>query len=152
MTRRVSEMALFDYDVDDFKNESNLLPNGEYVMCVKSAEIKDTKDKTGQYINASFEVLDGKFKGRIVFSMFNILNKSEKAQNIGRAQDKALRTAVNVDDPKALSDLYRRPFVGVVTTKKDDEYGDKNEVKVFKAMSGKPWESKVSNDDDGAPF
>jgi len=146
-------MSLFDYDVNDFKDDSSVIPAGDYVMIALSADLKDTKDGMGQYVNTRFQVVEGPYKNRQMFMMFNTKNASEKAQNIGRAQFKAFRTAIGLDAIEKLDQLLRKPFVGSVVIKKDDGFGDKNQVTKFQPTKagGKPWEPSTVIEED-APF
>jgi hypothetical protein len=62
------------------------LPAGWYQVTINKAELRNTKDETGQYIAVRYDVTGPTHQGRVVFGNLNIKNKSEKAESIGRAQ------------------------------------------------------------------
>jgi len=62
------------------------LPSGWYQVSINKAELRNTKDETGQYIAVRYDVTGPTHQGRVVFGNLNIKNKSEKAESIGRAQ------------------------------------------------------------------
>jgi len=62
------------------------LPAGEYSVTIDGADLKQTKAGDGTYINLKMIVDGPTHTGRIVFSMLNIQNPSQKAEAIGRGQ------------------------------------------------------------------
>jgi hypothetical protein len=42
------------------------IPAGKYVAAVVASEMKPTKAGTGNYLELTFEVLEGEFKGRMI--------------------------------------------------------------------------------------
>jgi len=71
------------------------MPAGEYVAIATASEWKDTKAGTGQYLEITWEVIEGDHKGRKLWSRLNLKNPSDKAveiasrelADIGRAVD-----------------------------------------------------------------
>jgi len=62
------------------------LPAGEYSVTIDGADLKQTKAGDGTYINLKMIVDGPTHMGRIVFSMLNIQNPSQKSEAIGRGQ------------------------------------------------------------------
>jgi hypothetical protein len=112
------------------------IPEGEYTMEVKAAEIKPTKAGDGEYINIQTVVLGPSFAGRVVFTIVNIKNKNETAEAIGLRQLKELRTACGIAVLRDTDELLGRCFIGKVKIQKSSEYGDKNTVTSFKSING----------------
>ena len=79
---------------DDTGGDYTPLPEGEYSVTIKDAEVKATNDGTGQYIKLRLDVQGPTHAGRVVFSNINIRNKSEQAEQIGRGQLKAVMSAL----------------------------------------------------------
>ena len=108
------------------------LPAGWYSATINKAELKPTKDGTGQYIAIRYDITGPTHQGRVVFGNVNIRNKSEKAEEIGRAQLGDIMRSVGL---KQVSDTDQ--LVGgslqIKLEIKTDDYGTKNEVKGFKA-------------------
>jgi len=59
------------------------LPAGWYQVTINKAELRNTKDGTGQYIAIRYDVTGPTHQGRVVFGNINIRNKSQKAEEIG---------------------------------------------------------------------
>ena len=132
------------YDLSGNKvNDFELLPSGRYVTACEDAVVKETKAGTGEYIELKLTVLSPKpFEGRKLWTRFNVVNPSEKAQQIGRDQLKTFMTMGKVKNPNKLenvTDLIGLKTVSVVQ-KLEDAYGEKNEVKRFEEIkaSGQP--------------
>jgi hypothetical protein len=113
------------------------LPAGWYEVKVSGAELKDTKNGTGQYISVKYDVLGPSHQGRIVFGNLNIRNANPKAEEIGRRQLGDLMRSIGLDKVRDTDQLIG----GVLKIKLDirpatDGYAAQNEVREFKAMEG----------------
>lgn len=117
------------------------IPDGIYTAEVKKAELKDTKDGTGQYINLQFSVLGPTHAGRVVFAIVNIKNKNQQAEEIGLRQLKELRIACGIATLRDTDELVGRSMKIKVKTQKSEEYGDKNTVAAFISANGSPLPS-----------
>jgi len=129
--------------------ESGLtIPPGNYVVIADEAEVKDTKNGTGQYINVKFKVLGGKFDGRFLFQMFNIKNANPKAVEIGLSQLKTFMKCAGVQDFKLTSalDLVGLKALAAVKTRTDD-FGEKSVISFFKPL---PKDGATSGEQAGA--
>ncbi len=129
-----------------------LLPKGEYLLTVDTAAEKNTKANTGKFVAVSFEVIGGTFTGRKLFSNFNIVNPSEKAQNIGRAQFAAFCTALGVPKLKSVDDLAalsgRTLFASVDIEIRKDTKEKQNKITAFRSRTAaKPVTTSPSTDD-----
>jgi hypothetical protein len=131
--------------------ETDLLVEGEYAMQVEDAEIKETKAGTGEYISVKLKVLEGTRKGKTVYHMFNIKNPNPEAVRIGHQQLKSFMMAAGFSSfvLKSASDLCGATVVARVKIKKDDTYGDKNNITGFKSYTGAQNEGV---DADSIPF
>lgn len=113
------------------------LPAGDYQVSIESAEIKDTNDKTGQYIKLKMKVNGPTHAGRVVFSNLNIRNKSPKAEEIGRQQLGDIMRAVGLATLTDTDQLIGAPLTVKLAVKPaDGQYEAGNEVKAYKALSG----------------
>lgn len=127
------------FDLTNAKsNNFENLPDGKYAVACTDAVMKDTKDATGEYIKATFTIVNGEHKDRKIYTNFNVKNKNPKASEIGMGQLKSFLENSNYkgefkfetpnDVPVAMCGL----IVGVKTkTKTDPTYGDKTEVSYF---------------------
>ncbi len=128
-------MARFDFNPEDYKDEVNNfqpVPRGEYKLKCVEAEEFDTKDNTGTYIKAKFEIVDGPYENRKIFQNFNINNKSDKAQAIGRGQIYAWSVACGKPNADDTDQLLECVFVGLVDIEEGKAgYSDQNRIKRF---------------------
>ena len=128
-------MAKFGFNVDEVDvNEGpsyELLPEGEYTLKAIDAEEKETSTG-GEMIVAKFEVVGGKHDGRWVWQNFNIKNRSETAQRIGRQQLVAWATACGKPDADDTDKLLDKRFNAIIGIQKGTGgYKDSNTIKQF---------------------
>lgn len=128
-------MANFGFNVAEVAPAQGFdaLPAGEYKVNVEESELKVTKAGTGQYLNLSLRVIEGPFQNRIIFDRMNIDNPNPVAQQIGREALSALCHACGKPGAMDSAELHNIPVIAKVVVKKDDQYGDKNEVKSYKS-------------------
>jgi len=142
-------MAYLDQAIDinelpeDTGGDFSPLPEGEYSVTIKDAEIKATNDGTGQYIKLRLDVTGPTHSGRVVFTNLNIRNKSQAAESIGRGQLRSVMLAVGLQTLQdtdqlvggsMLVKLAVRPARTDAATGKT--YEASNEVKAFKSAGG----------------
>lgn len=113
---------------------------GTYTVQVDKAETKNTKDNEGQYIEATFKVSEGDFKGRQLRHRFNIKNKSEMAQDIGLSQLKTflLCSGHSGKNLEGVSELVGLKVQVVVHLKKDMKGEMRPEIKYFQTLTETP--------------
>lgn len=134
-------MALLSqsFDVNDLPAQQNdfaPLPEGWYQASINSAEIRDTKDKTGQYIAIRYDILGPTHQGRVVFGNVNIKNKSTQAEEIGRQALGSIMRAIGlarVDDTDQLISGILQIKLAIRT---QEGYEPTNEVRGYKAIEG----------------
>lgn len=111
------------------------IPAGEYQVNIANAELCNTKAGTGQYIKLRLDVIGPTHSGRVLFSNINIRNPNPKAEEIGRQQLGSIMRAIGVPSLTDTDQLIGGKM-SVKVTVKSDEYGEGNEVKAYKALSG----------------
>lgn len=109
------------------------LPAGWYSATINKAELKATKDGTGQYIAIRYDITSPSHQGRVVFGNVNIRNKSEKAEEIGRAQLGDIMRAIGLKQVSDTDQLIGGSLQIKLDIKTDEQYGTRNEVKGYKA-------------------
>lgn len=114
------------------------LPEGSYYLQVEKAEIRETANKQGRGMNATFEVLGevetNAHAGRKVFVWYNLKHSSEQAERIGNQQFAGLRKAVGVIAPQNTDELIGIPFIAKIGFDKKDK--NKNVIKKYEPMEG----------------
>jgi hypothetical protein len=102
--------------------------DGEHVIIVDDAEVKESKSG-GEYINIRWRL---ESNGTTFYAMYNIKNDNKKAVDIGLGHLKKLMLAAGVE-PKAsgVDELIGLRVLARLKNKEDD-YGDKVEIKSYK--------------------
>ena len=112
------------------------LPAGWYSVKVTGAELKNTKAGTGQYIAVRYDVLGPTHQGRVVFGNLNIKNPNPKAEEIGRQQLGDLMRAIGLAKVTDTDQLIGGTLQIKLDIRRDETYGDSNDVKGYKAGAG----------------
>lgn len=138
-------MAKFGFSPDEVDVNATVsrdpIPAGDYVLKCLEAEEKATKSG-GTMIKAKFEVVSpSEFAGRWIWNNYNIVNASEKAQNIGRQQLVSWATAAGKPDADDTDKLIDRKFTATVAVEPaSGAYSASNSIKSYllPEAEGKP--------------
>ena len=119
------------HDVDpNFGFEA--IPAGDYLAAITGSEMKPTKAGTGAYLELTFQILEGEYQGRLVWSRLNLDNPNAQAVQIARAELSAICRAVGVMTPQDSSELHDLPLVIKVRCRKREDNGElTNEIKGY---------------------
>jgi len=143
----------FSFTEDDLQStgdgDFSPLPAGEYSVTIDGADLKQTKAGDGTYINLKMIVDGPTHMGRIVFSMLNIQNPSQKSEAIGRGQlgdilrILGIQAATFEDTDQLLSGQIIVKLAVKDAVYVTDERGNKvekykagNDVKAYKPLAG----------------
>ena len=118
------------------KTSFDPIPAGWYTVTIASAEVKATKNGTGQYIAIRYDVTGPTHQGRVIFGNLNIRNASPKAEEIGRQQLGELCRAIGLAKVGDTDQLVGHGLSIKVDIEKSEQYGDKNQVRGFKPVAG----------------
>lgn len=130
----------FTYNAADIPQEDRSfdpVPAGWYTATITNAEVKATRDGSGQYIKCRFDITGPSHEGRVVFTNFNTRNKSDVAEKIGVQQLGALMRAIGLPSVSNTDQLIGGTCsIKVSIRPADGQYDAQNEVKAFKAVEG----------------
>lgn len=139
-------MAILDFnaaDVEPADNDFTPLPVGDYKMAVTNTEIKETKSNAqNKYLSVTLEVLEGNYKGRLVFENLNLwrAGTSEKDRiTVKIAQQKlsGICRAVGNLKIKDTSELHNKPIIATLKIRPaSGDYGERNEVAKYRSING----------------
>ena len=104
------------------------IPAGDYVALIAESEMKPTKNGAGQYLQLTFEILEGPYKGRNLWARLNLDNPNQTAVKIALAELSAVCRAVGVMEPKDSVELHNLPLVIKVACKKRKDTGEVTNV------------------------
>jgi hypothetical protein len=97
------------------------IPAGKYPAVIIKSETKSTKAGTGSYLQLTFQIVDGQFKGRQLCARLNLDNPNAQAVQIARAELSAICRAVGVSRPNDSVELHNLPLVIHVKCKKRED-------------------------------
>ena len=118
---------------------------------ITESEMKPTKNNNGSYLQFTFQILEGEYKGRKLWARLNLNNPSDTAVKIARAELSAICRAVNVMTPKDSCELHNLPMAITVKCKKHNDNDDlTNEISKYERKEalqkhpqatdgGQPW-------------
>jgi len=143
-------MSDFDFNTFDPNEEPEVsfdaIPVGKYLAVIVDNETKENKSGTGSYENLKFEIIDGEYKGRLVWTMLNLNHSSMKTVAFARAELGSICKAIGIH-PKSFGELHNQPMC--ITVGQYEYNGEtKNEIKKYepKENIGAPAQSAGGND------
>jgi len=125
---------LNNFNANQVEPSSNLeaIPAGKYLAVITESELKPTKSGSGSYLQLTFQVLEGEYKGRFLWSRLNLQNANPTAVKIAQAELSAICRAVGVLTPGDSVELHNLPLVINVKCRKREDSGDvTNEIRGF---------------------
>ena len=121
------------------------IPTGKYLAIITETSMKPTKSGVGKYLEITFQVIDGEFKGRLLWARLNLDNPNATTVKIARAELSAICRAVGVMAPKDSVELHNLPLVIAVAHKKRQDTGEiTNVIKGYskkEAAAGQPQQA-----------
>lgn len=115
----------------------DVLPKGKYLAMAIASDLKPTKNGTGEYLQFTFEVIDGAFKGRKIFERMNIRNSNKVAEDIAQRALSSFCRAVGVMNVSDSAQLHNMPvMLDVSVDEGKNGYSDQNRVQGYSAANG----------------
>jgi len=133
----------FQANPADANEGFSLIPAGEYVACITSSDVKETKTGTGKYLSLEWTILEGNFKNQKVFENLNLWNQNQQAVEISKRAMNAICVAAGF--PNGIQDsneLHNKPMKIKVAVKKDGNGNDSNNVQKHEAYTGSVQQSE----------
>lgn len=115
------------------------IPAGTYVAVITDSQVKPTKDGMGEYLELTFQVLEGEYKNRLLWARLCLNHSKEITAKIARGHLSAICRAVGVLTPRDSAELHNLPLVVKVGLKKRTDNGElTNEIKSYSARQTRP--------------
>jgi len=133
-------MALLDtvYDVNTLPSGNtgsfDPLPPGWYSSAITSAEIRNTKDGTGQYVAIRYDITGPSHQGRVVYHNLNIKNKSQKAEEISRQNLGEILRAIGLNQLRDTDELLTSQLQIKLKIREQEGYEPSNDIAGWKAL------------------
>lgn len=121
---------------DDF----GVIPAADYVVIAIGSGMKPTKNGQGQFLEVVFEVLDGQYKGRKLWSRLNLVNANEQAVKIARREWAQLCRAVGIPNPQDSSEVHNKPLIVTVKVVAGQKR-EQNEIDKYHPLNGAPGQA-----------
>ena len=131
-------MAILNFNANEVEPSKAFdpIPAGKYIAVITDSEMKETRAGTGRYLQLEFEITDGEFAGRKLWSRLNIENQNAEAVRMARADLSAICRAVNVLTPNDSADLHNLPLVIKVHCRKDKNTGEiTNDIRGYESKA-----------------
>ena len=109
------------------------IPAGKYQAVIVDSEMKSNKAGTGEYLQLEFEIIEGEYKNRKVWTRLNLNNPNPDAVRMARADLSAICHAVNVIQPGDSVELHNLPLTITVKCRKTPDGDIVNEIKGYAA-------------------
>lgn len=122
------------------QNEFDPIPSGEYRAMIVDSDMKPTKKGDGQYLELTYQILDGPFAGRHVWTRLNLENPNAKAVEIAQRDLQKIQYAcggIAVSDSAQLHNIphvIRVEFLPADPSK--NRQRDTNEIRGWKRCEG----------------
>ncbi len=137
----------FDSNQHDIMDKFAPIPTDWYNMRIVKTDVVKTKKKDGHYISLEFEVMEGDFKGRKVWTNLNVDNPNPVAVEIANKDLARICLSCGIpviQDTQELHDIPLRVKVGLAKT--NDQYPEpKNEPKNYEPINGWPDDKGSKN-------
>jgi hypothetical protein len=119
-------MAKLEFDAREVEPQAGFepIPAGKYLAVITGSEMKPTKAGDGSFLELVFQVIEGQYKGRLLWERLNLDNPNPTAVQIARGQLSALCRSVGVMTPRDSVELHNLPLVVTVKLKKRDDTGE----------------------------
>ena len=128
-------MATLNFDAREVEPATafEAIPAGRYQVVITDSDMRQTRAGNGHYLWLEFEVTQGDYAGRKLWSNLNLDNPNPEAVRIANAELSAICRAVNVLTPKDSVELHNLPLTVVVRCKKDQNDTIVNDIRGYEA-------------------
>ena len=128
----MADLRGFDANQVEPSNDFDAIPAGKYLALITDSEMKANKAGTGQFLQLTFQIMEGPFKNRLLWTRLNLDNPNATAVQIARAELSAICRAVGVLAPNDSVELHNLPLmIHVKRKKREDTEELTNEVKGY---------------------
>lgn len=127
-------------------NDFDPIPANKYVAVITASQMKENKNKTGDYLELVFQIVEGEYKNRLLWARLCLKHPNPTTSKIARSQLADICRAVGVLTPGDSAELHNLPLVINVKVKKRTDNDELvNEIRNFskrETSNGIPAQSK----------
>ncbi len=147
----MADLKGFDASAVPEQQEFSPLPEGRYAVIATASETKPTARGNGEYLQFTFEVIDGACKGRKLWARLNLRNQSQTAVDIAQRELAAICRAVGVITPSDSSELHNKPLFVTVSVELDDRNRQTNVIKKYESVTATMQQTQTAPPETSAP-
>jgi len=108
------------------------IPANKYVAVITASQMKENKNKTGSYLELTFQIIEGDYKNRLLWARLSLNHPNETTAKIARGHLSAICKAIGVLTPRDSAELHNLPLVINVKVKKRTDNDElTNDIKGF---------------------
>jgi hypothetical protein len=149
----MADLSGFDANQVEPNSDFDPVPAGKYLAVVTESEMVPNKAGTGHFLKLTFQIIEGEFKNRLLWTRLNLDNPNATAVQIARAELSAICRAVGVLAPNDSVELHNLPLVIHVRCKKRTDTGEiTNEIKGFAKKEAPTAPAAKAGADAPAPW
>ncbi|MCR4415120.1 MAG: DUF669 domain-containing protein [Thermoguttaceae bacterium] len=135
----MADLRGFDANNVEPAGDFEPIPAGKYLAVITESEMKPTKAGTGNYLQLTFQIIEGPFQNRLLWARLNLDNPNDTARKIAQGELSAICRAVGVLAPNDSVELHNLPLVIHVRCKKRTDTNEiVNEVKGYSKKETSP--------------
>ncbi len=128
------------------------VPEGKYLAAITESEMKPTKNGQGSYLQLTLTLIDGNFRGRMLWARLNLTNPNATAVKMALSELSAICHAVGVMQPRDSVELHNIPLLITVKVKKRSDNNElTNEIKGYEPSPGRTPTSAPQSSPTAAP-
>lgn len=124
-----NKKTAFIFNANEFQrvNGDEPIPQGDYVVKIVNAELTTTKQNE-EFLKLIWEVVDEKFKGKMIFQnlFINSKNESFRLNQLGKLSQ--ICHVCSKDEIQDLTELFQIPCVAHIVIREKDDFIS-NEIK-----------------------
>ena len=126
-------MATLNFNANEVEPsvEFEAIPAGKYQAVIVDSDMRPNKAGTGEYLQLEFEIIEGEYQNRKVWTRLNLHNPNPDAVRMARADLSAICHAVGVIQPGDSVDLHNLPLTITVKCRKTPDGDIVNEIKGY---------------------
>ena len=131
-------MASLNYSVGSAPvQEYTDIPAGDYAVIITESEMKETKNRNGEYLALKHVIFEGQHKDRVLFNNLNLNNPNAKAVQIAQGTLESICRAASLTGQISNSEqLHNKPMIVRVGYDETQDEGRRNNIKSYKAYVG----------------
>lgn len=149
----MANLSGFDASTVDPADDLEPIPAGKYVAVITDSEMKPTKSGSGNYLQLTFQIIEGEYANRLLWVRLNLDNPNATAVQIARRELSSICRSVGVLVPTDSTDLHNLPCLIHVRVKRRSDTGElQNEIKGYEKRETAAAPAPVNTANNPAPW